>query len=256
MPGCSLRSSARTASVESTVRWSSMSRVTVVPIAVAASTTGRTSSSARSCPSRQRLAEGRQLHRHLGGRGPGRSGGQPVEQRAGRRPGCASASARSVMSSPRWSRVTCDAVGGQRADGGERVVQGLAGDEPVDDPAGGRVAGDGTAQPGTAGRGEQGLLQSTGPPGRGRDADTPDARHRHPFGPGTDVQNIVPVLSYRCTGRGRADARRPAGARGRGVPAARRPGDAGGRRLHPARLLRPRRQRRRARWTPSAPGRS
>ena len=48
--GKSCRSSSWIANIESRVVWSSASRVTVVPMAAAASTTGRTLASASSCP--------------------------------------------------------------------------------------------------------------------------------------------------------------------------------------------------------------
>ena len=55
-----------------------------------------------------------------------------------------------------------DAFTGQPTDGGERVVEGLPGHEPVDHPPGDRRAGDHPAQAGTAGGSKQGLLGEHG----------------------------------------------------------------------------------------------
>ena len=100
----------------------------------------------------------------------------------------------------------------QVPDGGEGVVQALPGDEPVDDLAGGRVAGDGAAQPGTAGRGEQRLLhQHGGPPGPG-EADTSTLGTATPSGQGqmsrTGTRALIQLYDgqgtygHKCPGRG------------------------------------------------------
>jgi hypothetical protein len=103
-----------------------MSRVTVVPIAVAASATGRTSSSARSWPSGSDWPLG------LG------AGGDVLAQVVER---------------------DQDAVAVEGPHDGERVVEGLPGDEPVDHPPGRGVTGDQAAQTGATGRGQERLLQ-------------------------------------------------------------------------------------------------
>jgi hypothetical protein len=108
----------------------------------------------------QRLPEGRQLDRHLrrpaeAERGEAVEGGEVGVPGAHRLPAVGHVLAEVVQGDG-------DAVGGQRADGGERVGQRLSRDEPVDHPAGHRGAGDHAAQRGPAGRGEQGLLGQHG----------------------------------------------------------------------------------------------
>ena len=184
-------------------------------------------------PAGQRLAERRQLHRHLGG--PAQAERlEAGEQREVGVPGVLGLRPRGDVLAQVVERHL-DAVGGQRADDAERVGQGLPRDEPVDHPPGGRVARDETAQPRSAGGGQQGLLGEHG---------TSDGTERgHPTlgtgrgpGPATSVRRHP--LCFHTPVQGGVRAGRPAGTGGPGVPAARGSGDARGRRIHAARLLR------------------
>src|SRR5215218_8496196 len=234
VPGCSLRSSARAASVESTVRWSSMSRVTVVPMAVAASTTGRTVPRAMSWPSRPSACPHAESFIETSAAGPSPSGARP-SSRARYASRVRVASARLVMSSPRWSRVTCTRSV-RRARTAARASSSVS--PATNRSTTRRVAGlpvTARRSPGRRDAASRAFWVSTGPPTE-RDGNTSTLGSRRAPGPATHVRRHpvcfhTPVQGGVCAGR-------PAGTGGPRVRAARGAGDAGGRRLHAARLLR------------------
>ncbi|WP_443044613.1 hypothetical protein [Streptomyces sp. DHE17-7] len=150
------------ANIESRVVWSSASRVTVVPIAAAASTTGRTFFRASSWPPSSAWAEHGQLHGHLGA-GAEVQRLEPVDQLQVRvAGGLGLLGGGDVLADDVHRQL--QALVGQLPDDRDDLVDRLAGDEPVDDRLGHGRGGDQPTHPVAAGRGENHGTQHGAPP--------------------------------------------------------------------------------------------
>ena len=191
--------------VESTVVWSSMSSVTVVPARVGrGADRGGVVQGDPVAVARQRLAERRELDRHLDGVRQAEVG-DAVEQSDVREAGGPGVD--------RVGDVLAEVVHGdqqpaldQRTDRRRRGTEVVTRDEATDETPGGRVGGDQAADPRVVGDGEHGRTEHGRPPGVGWMSGTVgrDRRRSH-----EQADEYRAAISYSCMKAGAHFSRGP-----------------------------------------------